>query len=94
MEIMTGQRKMDARPLMEYFKPLIQWLQKENKYERPGWSEACPDMRAAKICQNQDQNHVTLTFSEDKEDRSSAIKNEFSIHMFTIVLLLSLLLLQ
>lgn len=42
MEIMTGQRKMDAGPLMDYFEPLIKWLEKENYFERPGWSDACP----------------------------------------------------
>lgn len=31
MEIMTGQRKMDARPMLEYFKPLFKWLVKKNK---------------------------------------------------------------
>lgn len=42
MEIMTGQRKMDAGPLMDYFRPLTDWLEKENYLERPGWSNACP----------------------------------------------------
>ncbi|BES96670.1 Angiotensin-converting enzyme [Nesidiocoris tenuis] len=31
MEVITGQRNMDAGPLMEYFKPLIDWLTEENK---------------------------------------------------------------
>lgn len=30
MEAMTGQRKMDAGPLLEYFEPLQRWLAKEN----------------------------------------------------------------
>ena len=42
MEQMTGQRKMDVRPLIEYFKPLVDWLKEQNKMERTGWSEACP----------------------------------------------------
>lgn len=31
MEVMTGQRKMDAQPLLDYFKPLEDWLLKTNK---------------------------------------------------------------
>ncbi|XP_067685542.1 uncharacterized protein [Haliotis asinina] len=43
MEAITGQRKMDAGPLKEYFKPLSDWLQQENVKERPGWTESCPE---------------------------------------------------
>ena len=42
MEKLTGRRKMDAGPLLEYFKPLLDWLEKENYHERQGWSMACP----------------------------------------------------
>lgn len=31
LEIITGQRKMEASALVEYFKPLIDWLEKKNK---------------------------------------------------------------
>lgn len=31
MEIMTGQRKMDATALLDYFKPLQDWLEAKNK---------------------------------------------------------------
>lgn len=31
MEAITGQRKMDASGLLEYFKPLHEWLEQENK---------------------------------------------------------------
>lgn len=39
MEVLTGQRKMDAGALLEYFKPLQQWLEKENQKtgEYIGW---------------------------------------------------------
>lgn len=30
-EILTGQRKMEASALIEYFKPLQEWLEKKNK---------------------------------------------------------------
>lgn len=31
LEIITGQRKMEATALIEYFKPLQVWLEKKNK---------------------------------------------------------------
>lgn len=31
MEAMTGQRQLDAGDILEYFKPLEQWLLKTNK---------------------------------------------------------------
>lgn len=41
MEVMTGQRKMDIAPLLEYFKPLQEWLEKENERIGAvvGWEE-------------------------------------------------------
>lgn len=30
MEVLTGQRNMDASGLLEYFKPLQTWLEEEN----------------------------------------------------------------
>ncbi|KAJ8030387.1 Angiotensin-converting enzyme [Holothuria leucospilota] len=37
MEQMTGQRDMDAGPLLEYFEPLINWLEEQNEGEELGW---------------------------------------------------------
>jgi peptidyl-dipeptidase A len=34
---MTGQRQMDATPLIEYFSPLRSWLQEQNKGQKCGW---------------------------------------------------------
>lgn len=31
LEIVTGQRKMEASALIEYFKPLQEWLEKRNR---------------------------------------------------------------
>lgn len=54
MELMTGQRKMDASGLVEYFRPLQKWLEAENKKtgEKIGWS-ATPrysEWPAARVC--------------------------------------------
>lgn len=39
MEVLTGQRQMDASGLLEYFEPLHEWLKKENERtgEYIGW---------------------------------------------------------
>jgi peptidyl-dipeptidase A len=39
MEVLTGQREMDASGLLDYFRPLADWLEKENKRtgEYIGW---------------------------------------------------------
>ncbi|GFN78640.1 angiotensin-converting enzyme [Plakobranchus ocellatus] len=42
LEQITGQRQMDAQPLMEYFQPLLQFLEKENGNDY-GWTENCPE---------------------------------------------------
>lgn len=40
MKVMTGQEKMDASALVEYFKPLEKWLVERNRElgEEVGWS--------------------------------------------------------
>lgn len=38
MEVLTGQRKMDAQPLLDYFQPLTDWLRIENEGKFVGWS--------------------------------------------------------
>jgi len=39
MKVMTGQEKMDASAIREYFKPLEDWLTLENAKlaQTPGW---------------------------------------------------------
>ena len=41
MEVMTGQRKMDASGILEYFKPLETWLIQQNKElgVKVGWKD-------------------------------------------------------
>uniref|UniRef100_A0A8C3GC06 Angiotensin-converting enzyme n=1 Tax=Cyclopterus lumpus TaxID=8103 RepID=A0A8C3GC06_CYCLU len=41
MTMITGQPKMKAQPLMDYFQPLIQWLEKENNKNNDvrGWPD-------------------------------------------------------
>lgn len=42
MEEITGQRDMDAGPLLEYFRPLYDWLKVENEGHATTWSDECP----------------------------------------------------
>ena len=37
MEALTGQRKMDARAIIDYFAPLNSWLKEQNKERQCGW---------------------------------------------------------
>ena len=41
MEVMTGQRKMDASGILDYFKPLETWLIQKNKElgVKVGWTD-------------------------------------------------------
>ncbi|KAI0233168.1 Angiotensin-converting enzyme [Lamellibrachia satsuma] len=39
----AGTREMDAAPLLEFFRPVIKFLEKENEGHRIGWDENCPD---------------------------------------------------
>ena len=37
LEAVTGERQMDATALKDYFKPLSDWLAKENQGRQCGW---------------------------------------------------------
>ncbi|CAH1388984.1 unnamed protein product [Nezara viridula] len=41
LEVLTGTRKIESRPLMRYFEPLMAWLQRENKEKKTqlGWDK-------------------------------------------------------
>ncbi|XP_038076505.1 angiotensin-converting enzyme-like [Patiria miniata] len=40
LEKITGNRTMTAQPLLDYFQPLISWLEEQNSGEQLGWAEA------------------------------------------------------
>ncbi|XP_013379232.1 angiotensin-converting enzyme [Lingula anatina] len=46
MEVLTGQREIDPSAILEYFKPLQDFLVKENKNEIIGWEENSEDLMA------------------------------------------------
>ena len=37
LEVFTGTREMSAKPMLEYFAPLLKWLNEQNKGETAGW---------------------------------------------------------
>ena len=37
LEAMTGQRRMDASALLDYFAPLQKWLDEQNRGKKVGW---------------------------------------------------------
>jgi len=42
MEMITGQRRIDAGPLLEYFQPLHDWLRQQNAGYKVTWDDKCP----------------------------------------------------
>ncbi len=45
LEAICGVREMDSGPILEYFKPLSDWLKAENQKNgvRVGWDDKCPE---------------------------------------------------
>jgi peptidyl-dipeptidase A len=37
LEVLTGQREMDASAIVDYFAPLKTWLDEQNKGRKIGW---------------------------------------------------------
>ncbi len=37
LQAFTGTREMSGKPMIEYFKPLMDWLKKQNKGQKKGW---------------------------------------------------------
>lgn len=44
---MTGEDRLDASAMVEYFQPLFDWLKQQNKGLTPGWTVAADPMKAA-----------------------------------------------
>ena len=46
MKALTGEDKADASPMVEYFKPLLDWLQTQNKNQKLVWTPAANPLLA------------------------------------------------
>jgi len=44
LEIVTGVRDLSAESILNYYKPLYEWLVKENANETVGWQNLHPDV--------------------------------------------------
>lgn len=44
---MTGEERIDASAMVEYFQPLLTWLKEQNRGVTPGWTPAADPMKAA-----------------------------------------------
>jgi peptidyl-dipeptidase A len=40
LEALTGQREMDATAIIDYFAPLMAWLEEQNRGRQCGWQAA------------------------------------------------------
>jgi peptidyl-dipeptidase A len=38
MKVMTGEDRADASAIVEYFQPLLDWLEVQNRGQKPGWT--------------------------------------------------------
>jgi peptidyl-dipeptidase A len=46
MKAMTGEDRIDASAMVEYFQPLMTWLKEQNQGEKSGWTVAADPMKA------------------------------------------------
>ncbi len=46
MKAMTGEDRIDASAMVEYFQPLLTWLKEQNRGEKTGWTVAQDAMKA------------------------------------------------
>jgi peptidyl-dipeptidase A len=46
MKTMTGEDRIDASAMVEYFQPLLTWLKEQNRGEKTGWTAAADPMKA------------------------------------------------
>lgn len=73
MREITGQQHMDAKPIIDYFQPLIDWLKDQNKGDNPGWSQTCSTTKLSRSLGEVDtwlgeyEKKATLAYNKDYE---------------------------
>ncbi|XP_033975630.1 angiotensin-converting enzyme [Trematomus bernacchii] len=91
MSMITGQPKMSAQPLMEYFEPLIKWLEAENNKNQDirGWPEYDwkPKTGEVKVTDNK------VDFLGLSVDGASAVAGQWVLMVLGVVLLVATILL-
>lgn len=93
MEALTGQREMSTKPLLNYFKPLQDWLEKENKLngELIGWLPSSPAESMTMNDANKKAKSLNLTnmIGEDHQHATSSSKESHSSNMYSVALWLA-----
>ncbi|XP_069120843.1 angiotensin-converting enzyme-like [Argopecten irradians] len=75
MNLLTGTKTLSAKPLLEYFQPLMDWLGSENDGHGVGWDPECPKYE--------------VSTTEKPPSAASQISQSlsfFNIFIFTIIL--------
>ncbi|KAM6897562.1 angiotensin-converting enzyme [Xenentodon cancila] len=88
MAVITGQSKMSAQPLMQYFQPLIQWLEAENNKNNDirGWPEY--NWKPSKETQDNKVHFLGMSV-----DSAAAVAAQWILLVISLVLLLTTILL-
>lgn len=88
LEKMTGSRRMDASALLNYFRPLYDWLKEANSGERLGWTRHCPENEAV--------NHKAPTPTPNTTCKNSgaAVRHDLKTVFVTVVVSLIVVLLM
>uniref|UniRef100_A0A8C4IMK9 Angiotensin-converting enzyme n=1 Tax=Dicentrarchus labrax TaxID=13489 RepID=A0A8C4IMK9_DICLA len=91
MTMITGQPKMSAQPLMQYFQPLIQWLEAENNKNKDirGW----PDYDWKPSTSTGEIKSSKVDFLGMSVDGSAAMAGQWILLVLGVVLLVATILL-
>ncbi|XP_057682764.1 angiotensin-converting enzyme [Corythoichthys intestinalis] len=91
MTMITGQPKMSAKPLMEYFEPLIKWLEEENDKNKDirGWPDY--DWKPSTPAKESETNTNTVDFLGMNVDRAAAVAGQWILLVIGLVLLLTII---
>lgn len=90
MTLITGQPKMSVQPLMEYFQPLIDWLEEENKKNGDvlGWPEY--DWTPYKMTSVLEEKPKAVSFLGLSVDEAGAAAGQWILLVLSIVFLLAI----
>ncbi|XP_051925575.1 angiotensin-converting enzyme [Hippocampus zosterae] len=87
MTMITGGPKMSAKPLMEYFEPLIKWLEREN--DKNGDIRGWPDYDWKPLTGDAEVKTSTVDFLGMNVDSAAAIAGQWVLLVLGLVLLVA-----
>ncbi|XP_051968866.1 angiotensin-converting enzyme-like isoform X2 [Xyrauchen texanus] len=94
MTMITGQPKMSVQPLMEYFQPLIEWLEQENKKNGDilGWPEYdWTPYKILAVTTEPEENPKTVSFLGLNVDEAGAVAGQWILLVLSLVFLLGII---